>query len=281
MILNKKTKESRVSSHSISMHAVVSALCHGSFLPCSPSCSAQKERSHDHPYHVPQDPSHPWQWLPRMGHESVIFLPLFLGVSLVTENVNPVSMDTPLLFLLLQGLLGIGQSDFQFWDLCASSHNSIWVGPLQPDLLDPKSERGQEDSGNALFSPQVENKEAYISKQMSWSSEVYGLQWSLPVGWVVISPLRTQWKLAFLWIQQESPGCLRWVLRPLCSISFLSISSFSPFLSFFFLFFFLTLLGLTCSLWKFSGSEMNQSCSSGLYYSHSNARSEPSVWPTL
>ena len=49
-----------------------------------------------------------------MGHESVIFLPLFLVVSLVTENVNPVSMDTPLLFLLLQGLLGIGQSDFQF-----------------------------------------------------------------------------------------------------------------------------------------------------------------------
>lgn len=46
---------------------------------------------------------------------------------------------------------------------------------------------------------------------------------------------------------------------------------------FFFLFFFLTLLGLTCSLWKFSRSEMNQSCSSGLYYSHSNARSEPSV----
>ena len=46
---------------------------------------------------------------------------------------------------------------------------------------------------------------------------------------------------------------------------------------FFFLFFFLTLLGLTCSLWKFSGSEMNQSCRSGLYYSHSNARSEPSV----
>ena len=46
---------------------------------------------------------------------------------------------------------------------------------------------------------------------------------------------------------------------------------------FFFLFFFLTLLGLTCSLWKFSGSEMNQSCSSGLYYSHNNARSETSV----